>query len=134
MKHIKLYESMEYGMQSSTFSGKTSSGSYVFCIGGDNGSAVGMLDPQEEKMLADYLRSNPGSLTIQKFPLVGQEGDFVVLTSDGEWKYIKVGDRYYSSDPVFVYPILGFGQMFVGFAGAQITWKVDDLSNILEDL
>ena len=134
MRHIKVFESMDEEMQSSTFSGETSSGSYVFCITGEEGSAVGMLDQQEQKMLASYLKSNPDSLMIQKFPLGGQEGDFVVQTGDGDWKYIEVGDQYYPGEQAYVYPILGFGQMFAGFAGAQITWTVGKLSDILEDL
>lgn len=134
MKHIKVFESMEDEMEISTSSRKTSSGSYVFCISGDNGSAVGMLEPHEQKMLADYLKSNPGSLDIQKFPLSDQVGDFVVLTGNGEWKYIKVGGQYYPGEEAYVYPILGFGQMFVGFAGAEITWNVGKFSDILEEL
>jgi len=128
MKHIKLFESMNDEMQISAFAG-----SHVTCISGDNGSAVGMLDPEEEKMLASYLASNPGALIIQKFPL-GDEGDFVVLTGNGEWVYIKVGDTYDPGEEAYVYPILGFGQMFAGFAGAQTTWTVGSLSELLGEL
>lgn len=93
-----------------------------------------MLDQQEEKMLANYIASNPDYLTIQKFILGSDEGDFVVLTGDGEWKYIKVGDKYYPGEEAYVYPILGFGSIFAGFVGAEITWIVDKFSDIFKDL
>jgi len=119
-------------MQSTTFYGNPSNVAYVTVISGDNGSAVGMLDPEEEKMLDAYEKSNPGSLTIQKFPL-GDNSDFMVLTETGEWKYIKVGEIYNPGEECYVYPILGFGQMFAGFAGAQTNWMVGKLSDLLEE-
>ena len=133
MKHIKLFESMNDEMQDATFFGNPSSIVYVYCISGDNGSAVGMLDPEEEKMLASYVENNPDTLLIEKFP-DGGDGDFMLLTVDGEWKYIKSGQTYNAGEGATVWPIFGFGQMLVGLAGAQPNWMVGELANIIEEI
>ena len=133
MKHIKLFESMNDEMQDATFFGNPSNMAYVYCISGGNGSAVGMLDPKEVKMLASYVESNPNTLTIEKFP-VGGDGDFMLLTRDGEWKYIKAGRTYKAGEEATVWPIFGFGQMIAGFAGGQTNWTVGRLSDIIEEL
>ena len=134
MKHIKLFESMNDEMQDATFFGNPSNMVYVYCISGDNGSAVGMLGPKEVEMLASYAESNPNTLTIEKFP-DGEDGDFVLLTGDGEWKYIKSGRAYNAGgEGATVWPIFGFGQMLAGIAGAQTNWMVGSLSDIIEEL
>ena len=133
MKHIKLFESMNDEMQDATFFGNPSRIAYVYCISGDNGSAVGILDPEEEKMLASYVENNPDTLTIEKFP-AGEDGDFMLLTVDGRWKYIKSGQTYNAGGGGTVWPIFGFGQMFVGLAGAQPNWMVGELADIIEEL
>jgi hypothetical protein len=130
MKHIKLFESMNDEMQSTSFSGGTS----ITCISSDNGSAVGMLTPQEEKMLSEYMKSNPSELMVQKFSGTGEQGDFVVLTENGEWEYIKPGTPYNPGYGASVFPILGFGQMFVGLSGAETTWMVGIFSEIIKEL
>ena len=134
MKHIKLFESMNDEMQDATFFGNPSNMAYVYCISGDNGSAVGMLEPKEVEMLASYAESNPNTLRmIEKFP-AGGDGDFVLLTGDGEWKYIKSGRTYNAGEGATVWPIFGFGRMIAGFAGAQTDWMVGSLSDFIEDL
>lgn len=134
MKHIKLFESMNDEMQDATFFGNPSETVHVYCISGDNGSAVGILEPKEVEMLARYVKKNPNRLMIKKFPDSGGDGDFMLLTSDGEWKYIKSGQTYNAGEGATVWPIFGFGQMLAGLAGAQANWMVDELANILEEL
>ena len=135
MKHIKLFESMNDEMQDATFFGNPSNIAYVYCISGDNGSAVGMLEPKEVEMLASYVENNPNTLSIQKFPDQGGDGDFVLLTGDGEWKYIKAGRTYNAGgEGSTVWPIFGFGQMLVGLAGSQANWMVGELANIIDEI
>lgn len=133
MKHIKLFESMNDGMQDPTFFENPGNAAYVYCIAGDNGSAVGLLDPREEKMLAEYVKGSPDTLSIERFP-AGVDGDFVLLTGDGEWKYIKPGRTYNPGEGATVWPIFGFGQMIAGIAGAQTDWTVGGFSDIIEEL
>lgn len=121
-------------MQDATFFGNPSGIAYIYCISGDNGSAVGMLEPNEVEILARYVKKNPNMLSIEKFPDSGEDGDFMLLTIDGEWKYIKSGQTYNAGEGSTVWPIFGFGQMLAGLAGAQTYWMVDKLANIIEEL
>ena len=134
MKHIKLFESMNDEMQDATFFENPSNVTYVYCISGDNGSAVGMLQPKEVEMLASYVKKYPGALMVEKLPLDNSEGDFVVQTGDGRWEYISVGGTYNPGEGATVWPIFGFGQMFAGLAGSQATWMVGELANIIEEI
>jgi len=132
MKHIKLFENVQ-GMENETSLDMKGNKPYVYCITGDNGSAVGMLDPKEEKMLFGYVQKNPGMLTIEKF--TGEmDGDFVVLTVDGEWKFVEVGEIYRPEEGDKQFLIAGYGQMMAGFAGAQTDWVVDTPSKIIPEL
>jgi len=131
MKHVKLFEAFD---DSETNDLSYGGNAQVYCINSSGeASAVGMLDPDEEKMLAIYISSNPGNLMVEKFP-AGQDGDFILLTGEGEWKFVQSGDTYDPGEGGIVFPILGFGQMFVALGGSQTTFEVMPFKQVLSIL
>ena len=121
MQHVRLFENFRMGGMAPLM--------YATCIASDNWSAVGMLSSADEKMIADYERSNPGELSIEKFP-IQSDGEFIILSGSGEWKPCKDGDTYDSKNG-YVFPILNNGQLFVGHTGAEADFMIMSLSDLM---
>ena len=136
MKHIKIFESMEDmgDYVDIDTASRMNKGPLVYCIQGDNGSAVGMISNDiDKKALVVHLSKNPNELSVETFELE-RDGSFVVLTGNGDWKFVDVGKTYTPEEGDTQFTILEDGQMLAGFAGAETYWMIDSLSNILPEL
>lgn len=134
MKHIELFESMGPKFDElNQFYQRHRKKPSVICISGDNGSAVGMLSLDDQKILADILRKNRDMYYVKPFG-IERDGSFVVLTGNGDWKFVEVGETYRPEEGDTQFTILEDGQVLAAFAGAETSWRIDTLSNILPEL
>jgi len=142
MKHIQLFESMGEYMEESKgpkfdelnrLFRSVGRKPFIFCISGDNGSAVGMLSIDDQKILVDALKKNRDMYDVKTF-VIERDGSFVVLTGKGDWKFVEVGETYIPEEGDTQFTILEDGQMLAAFSGAETFWMIDSLSNILPEL
>ena len=138
MKHIELFESMG-GMGEYTDIGTKSQmmgmnkRPIIYCISGDNGSAVGIVLINDQRYLYDYLKKNRDRYDFEVFE-VERDGSFVVLTGNGDWKFVDVGETYTPEEGDTQFTLIEAGKMLAGFSGAETFWSIGTLSEILPEL